>query len=97
MSAKKKKVNKLLKSSIILTLINIFLYIPPMFLKINNQYVQKEIEDANILKANFTKWIPNETLENNVFLIIFLTSLVLSLIFFILGLFKHKTKKTQII
>ena len=87
LSVKFLKINKLLKTGIILFLINLFIFVPPMFIKISNPYVQQEIDDFNICNANFKIWNTN-TLENNVVLIIELTLLGLSLIFFVTGLLK---------
>ena len=82
------KLNKLLKTCIILAFTNI-LYIIPAFIKIKNTYLQHEIDDLNIFKANFYVWLPEITLENNIHCIIFLTILLLSILFFIFGLIKH--------
>lgn len=87
------KLNKLLKTSIILFLINI-LYLFPTFIKVNNPSVQKEIDDMNIFKANFTSWIPEAGLDNNVSLIVFLTILFLAVSFLVFGLIKHIKIKT---
>lgn len=86
------KINKLLKTSIILLFVNIFVYIIPLFLKINNVAIQKEINDLNIFKADFTNWQVAITLEQNIHCIIFLTILLLSIIFFITGLITHIKK-----
>ena len=71
MSVKFLKLNKLLNTSIILTLVNLFVYVVPMFLKVENQSLQIAINDVNILKANFANWNPSVCLENNIHLIIF--------------------------
>lgn len=85
------KTNRFIKTSIILFLINIFLYIPPMFIKVENTNVQKEIDEINILKANLAVW--KETpLENNVHLLIFMTILFLSIAFGGIGIIKAKKK-----
>lgn len=85
-------INKLLKTSIILLMINLFLYLPPIFIKLKNLSIQKEIDSINIFKANFSCWKPDITLENNIHLIIFLTILSLSIIFFIIGLISYQKK-----
>ena len=57
------KTNKFMKTGIILFLINIFLYIPPMFLKVENQHIQKEIMKAFInfgKKMNVLRLMPNQ-------------------------------------
>lgn len=87
------KINKLLKTSIILTLINLFLYTPPMFIKVTNPVAQHEINQTNILNANFSTWISDITLESNIHLIIFLTILATSLAFLIGGLVAYFKRK----
>lgn len=88
------KINRLLKTSIILFLINIIYFIIP-FIKVNNANVQNEIDQANIFKTNFTSWIPDIPLENNIHCIIFLTTMSLSIIFFISGLISYIKRKNQ--
>ena len=90
------KVNKLLKTSIIFTLINL-LYLVPPFLKFKNPKLQKELSfEANIFKADFSRWIPEVTLDQNIHAIIDLTLLGLAIIFLIAGLILHfKRKKTK--
>ena len=86
------KVNKLIKTSIILLVIDI-LYLVPPFIKVSDTALQKEIDDANIFKANFASWVPDAGLDNNISLIIFLTILVVVITFFGFGLvyyFKNK-------
>ena len=95
MSVKFLKLNKLLNTSIILTLVNLFVYVVPMFLKVENQSLQKEINDVNILKANFANWNPSVCLENNIHLIIFLTMVLLSLGFLIGGLIVKQNNKSK--
>ena len=86
------KINRWLKTSIILTMINLFLYIPPLFITVKNQTLQKELDDANILKANLSSWKP-DVIDNNINLIIFLTMLSLSVLFFAIGLIRYLKKK----
>ena len=94
MSVRFLKLNKLLNTSIILTLVNLFVYVVPMFLKVENQSLQKEINDVNILKANFANWNPSVCLENNIHLIIFLLLLITSVSFLVSGLvIRFKRKK----
>ena len=93
-SVKFLKLNKSLKTSIVLLLINLFVYLPPAFLKFKNLDVQKVLNDLNIFKADFSKWEPNTTLNNNVHLLIFITILVLSVCFLVVGLARcNKSKK----
>lgn len=88
------KINKMLKTSIILTLISLFIYIPPLFIKVDNTSAQYEIYSLNIFKANFLNWQTEISIERNVHCIIFLTILILAVIFFIAGIIKAvKSKK----
>lgn len=89
-------INKFLKTSIILTLINLVMYIPPMFIKVNSVVVQKEIDSANVFKADFSCWIPEISLENNIHCIIALTLLGLSLIFFAIGICRYSKRKNNV-
>lgn len=96
MAVKFLKVNKLLKTSIILFMIDIFLYVPPMFLKFKNPELQKNIvDDVNIFKANLSVWQAEVTLDNNIHCIIALTLISLSLIFLVAGLIKQYIKKNK--
>jgi hypothetical protein len=89
------KVNKLLKTSIILTFIN-SLYLVPPFLKFKNPELQRELSfEANIFKADFSRWIPEVTLDQNIHAIIALTLLGLAIIFLISGLILHFIKKKK--
>lgn len=86
------KVNKLIKSGIILAIIDLLLYLPPTFIKSKNAFIQNEVlNDANVLKANFACW-KGEYLDNNVHCIICLTLAFLSSVLFVLGLIKRLRK-----
>ena len=75
-------------------LIDLFIYIPPMLLKVENQEFQKEINQANILKADLSIWKVETTLENNIHLIGALTLLLLSVVFFLIGIVRlSKSRK----
>lgn len=87
------KVNKLLKSSIILFLINFFAFIPPLIIKVNNPLIQKEIEDLNVFKANFLVWQSETTLDNNISCILCLAILCLAIAFLISGLIVQNKRK----
>ena len=87
------RANKFVKTSIILFLINIFAYVPPIFIKTKNAGLQKEINGANIFKANFSVWKVDVSLENNVHLIICLTLLLLSAVFLLVGLIRPNKNK----
>ena len=77
-------------------MIDLFLYILPLFLNIESSNLQQEINSANVFKADFSKWIPDVNLENNIHCIIFLTVLSLSIAFLIAGLLKiKKTSKNK--
>ena len=89
------KVNKLLKTSIILTLIN-SLYLVPPFHNFKNPELQRELSfEANIFKADFSRWIPEVTLDQNIHAIVALTLLGLAIIFLISGLILHFKRKKQ--
>lgn len=90
------KTNRLIKTSVILFLINLFLYLPPMLLKVKNPLLQKEIDQTNIFKANLSSWEVDVTLEQNIHLIISLTLLILSFVFLIVGLLLSRKDKKQI-
>lgn len=89
------KINKFLKTSIVLFLIDLFMYLPPLFIKVKNPAIQKEIDDINIFKANFFSWEVDVTLENNIHLILFLTLLFLSAVFLVIGLIRYSKSKKQ--
>ena len=81
------KFNKLLKTALVLLLTKIFIFLPPLFLKVSNPEVQKEIDEFNIFKSNLGVW--NEmTIENNVSLITYLVLVTLTVIFATIGILK---------
>jgi len=86
------KINRLLKTSIILFLVSILYFIIP-FIKVDNINMQKEINQINVFQANFGNWKPEISLENNIHCIIFLTIITLSIIFFITGIIRHLKRK----
>jgi len=88
------KINRLLKTSLILFLVTIFIYIIPLFVKLDNASLQKEIEDLNFLKANFSNW-GIEMIERNVHCIIFMALSLLTVIFLLVGMIVHYTKKKE--
>ena len=88
------KINRLLKTSIILFLVNILYFIVP-FIKFNNSNAQEEIDKVNIFKSDLGHWKGETPLENNIHCIIFLTIMTLSIIFFIAGLIRHIKRKNQ--
>ena len=89
MSVRFLKINRWLKASIVLTLSNAFLYIPPLFIKVRNTESQKEINDLNIFKADLSSWQAGATIEQNIHLIVCLTLLFLALVFLTIGLIRH--------
>ncbi|MBR2449270.1 MAG: hypothetical protein IKB30_04010, partial [Clostridia bacterium] len=89
MSVRFLKTNRFLKTSVILLLSNAFLYLPPLFIKVKNPEIQKEIDEINIFKANLFSWQISVTLEQNIHLIICLTLLFLALVFLTIGLIRH--------
>jgi len=89
------KTNKLLKTGIILFLIELFTYLPPLFIKVKNPLLQNEINSANIFNANLSSWQIDKTLEPNIHLIIFLSILLFAVIFTIVGIILHLKKKNN--
>ena len=87
------KTNRFIKTSIILFLINTFLYLPPLFIKVKSPEFQREIDDINIFKANLSSWRVDVTLEQNIHLIICLALLLLALVFLTTGLICSYRKK----
>lgn len=86
------KINKLLKTSLVLFMIDL-LYTLPIFIRVDNPSIQKEIDDYNILFADFSNWQVDVSLDNNVHCIIFLTILFLAIMFLIFGLIKKSRRK----
>ena len=95
MSVRFMKINRFLKTSIILFLSNAFLYLPPLFLKSKNDALQREIDDANIFNANLLSW-QIEQIETNVHLLVCLTLLTLAVSFLVVGLIRNATSKNKI-
>ena len=87
------KLNGLLKTSLILTLSNVFVYIIPMFIHVQNPDFQRELADMNVFQANFACWQP-AFIERNIHCILFLTVLTTALVFLIFGLIAN-AKKTK--
>ncbi|MBR6778560.1 MAG: helix-turn-helix domain-containing protein [Clostridia bacterium] len=88
------KLNRLIKTSIILFLIDLLYLIVP-FINVKNLTLQREIDDVNIFKADFSRWIPELTLDNNIHLIIALSLLGLAILFLTSGLILHYFKKKK--
>lgn len=88
------KINRLLKSSIILFLINSLYFIAP-FIKVENIGWQEEINKTNIFKANFSNWSAEFPMVNNIHCIMFLIMMILSVIFFVAGFVRYLKIKNQ--
>ena len=78
-----------------LFLSNAFLYLPPLFIKVENPEIQKELGDINIFKADLSSWQVGVTLEQNIHLIICLTLLFLALVFLTVGLICHCKRRND--
>ena len=89
------KVNRFIKTSIVLFMINI-LYVISMFIRADNASVKYELNSLNIFKSNFSKWTSEIYLERNIHCIIFLSILSLAIIFLIVGLIRNFKKKHKI-
>lgn len=88
------KINRLLKTGIILFLIDIVYFVMPL-INVNNVNVQEEINQINIFKANFGNWNTEFPMENNIHCIIFLVIMTLSIIFSLVGLIYYFKKKNK--
>ena len=75
-------------------MVDVFVYLIPSFIKVNNAFIQKEIiDEANIFKANLSSWQVDVTLEQNIHLIIAITLFVTVLILFVFGMISHLKQK----
>lgn len=83
------KLNRFLKTSIVLSFVDIFVYLPLLFVR------SPEANDANILMADFSNWHPDGALENNIHLIIFLSILLTSFAFLTVGLTRCFFRKNK--
>ena len=88
------KVNKLIKTSIVLFLINSLYLIAP-FVKVKNLAVQEELDDLNIFLADLSNWKLDVTLDNNIHCLIFVSLLAIGVVFLIFGLVRHVKRKKQ--
>lgn len=92
------KTNRFMKTGIIFSLLEIFLYVVPRFIKTKNPYWALELEQSNPFNADFSVWtVANDMIEKNVHYIVFLTLLVLAIVFFAVGLIRHylQANKTE--
>lgn len=94
MSVRFLKLNKLLKSSIILFGVNLIYCLAPLF-KSSKPEVQKELEKFNFFKANFADWRLEISLQRNIHAIIFLTIFMTGLFLFVFGLIRYLKKRKQ--
>ena len=89
------RVNKLIKTSIILFLINVVYLIIPL-IKVSNAELQKEMSEMNIFKADFSNWsVIDGFVDRNVNCIIALTILALGIVFLAFGLIRYFAKKNK--
>ena len=86
------KVNKLLKTGIILGIVSLLTIVLPVIIKVENIYIQKEIDDFNIFQANFGAWTV-DSVDNNVFCIISMVLVGLTIAFIASGLISHFGRK----
>ena len=93
MSVRFLKINRFLKTSIVLILSNAFLYLPPLFIKAKNPEIQKEIDEMNIFKANLSSWQIDIAIEQNMHLIVCLSLLLIAIAFLAAGLIRYYAKK----
>lgn len=85
-------VNKLVRTGIVLLgVCSLYLVVP--FLHFDNANLQKEIDSANIFKADFLSWYGEVAIERNVHLIIVLSGLLLAFAFLFAGCVLHIKRK----
>ena len=82
------KTNRFAKTGAILFLTDLFLYIPPLFVKVKDPIVQAEIDDFNIFFADLFCW-GMDNIDNNVNLLIALSLLILAIVFGMIGVLRH--------
>ncbi len=86
------KTNRFIKTSIVLLLVDLFLYLPPTFLKVKNPDIQEAINSVNVFRADLSCWISDASLASNIHLIICLSILLLTAIFLVVGLLRKNKK-----
>lgn len=90
------RINKLLKTSFVLFFTMIITYLIPPLIKVKNTALQRELNDFNIFRADLSTWLVDKTLENNVHLLIFLTTITIAIAFLVFGLIKQlKNKRSK--
>ncbi len=90
------KTNTFIKTSIVLFLSNIFMYLPPIYIKVKNPLAQKEIDEVNIFNANLSSWQEGGAIENNIHLFIFLSLLLLTVVFLVVGILSYYKRKNKV-
>ena len=91
------KTNRFVKTGIIFSLLEIVLYVVPRFIKTKNPYWQLELEQSNPFNADFSVWtVANDMIEKNVHYIIFLSILLLAIVFLTVGIIRHAIKKNKV-
>ncbi len=88
------KVNRFIKTSIILFIINL-IHFGSSFLTSENTEIQKEIEGLKFYKAEFSNWQGEIALERNIQCIIFLSILGIALGFLITGILLSYFRKKK--
>lgn len=86
------KVNKLVRTSIILFVI-VVLYIIPSFVKSGNPIVQSELDQINIFASDFSNWSNAMVIEQNVHCIVVLSLLATGVAFLTAGIILKKLRK----
>lgn len=84
--------NRLAKTGVVLILSDMMMYLPPLFIRVADPDLQKEIDQANIFNADLSVW-GLENVEANVHLIICLTLILLSAVFLTVGFIRHPKGK----
>ncbi|MBE5747677.1 MAG: helix-turn-helix transcriptional regulator [Clostridiales bacterium] len=89
MSVRLLKTNRFIKTGIIFSLLEIFLYVIPRFIKTKSPIWALELEQCNPFNADFSVWtVANDMIEKNVHCIVFLSLLLLALIFLAVGIIR---------
>ena len=88
------KVNRFIKTSLILIFFPILYLILPL-IKVDNANVQDELNQFNIFLADFSLWNNDVAIERNLNLIVFLSFLAIAAVFFTVGLLWQSKKKKQ--
>lgn len=88
--------NRFVKTGIIFSLLEIFLYVVPRFIKAKNPYWQLELKQSNPFNADFSVWtVANDMIEKNVHCIVFLSLLFLTAVFLGVGILRAYNKRNK--